>query len=163
MVLQKFDEFSHGAHKADLWRLCVLYIYGGCYLDADLALMKPIDDIIKDCKADFLVPLTEGFLFKRLFNALIITPPGNEHVKQCLLEILKIRDKDLKWYYLLILKVMQKTLGENFDYELKERRVASGYFNLTDAYFIFNHSGERVAIHNPTKQKCSAFEIPDLY
>jgi len=32
-VLQAFDKLIPGAYKADLWRLCVLYIYGGIYLD----------------------------------------------------------------------------------------------------------------------------------
>ena len=28
-VLKKFNKLKLGAHKADLWRYCVLYIYGG--------------------------------------------------------------------------------------------------------------------------------------
>ena len=34
--VDKFNGFKSGAHKADLWRYCVLYIYGGVYIDIDL-------------------------------------------------------------------------------------------------------------------------------
>jgi len=32
-VLFAYDNLIPGAYKADLWRLCVLYIYGGIYMD----------------------------------------------------------------------------------------------------------------------------------
>ena len=32
-VLYSFDQLKPGAYKADLWRYCILYIYGGIYLD----------------------------------------------------------------------------------------------------------------------------------
>jgi mannosyltransferase OCH1-like enzyme len=35
-VLNAYDSLIPGAYKADLWRYCVLYIYGGIYLDIKL-------------------------------------------------------------------------------------------------------------------------------
>lgn len=35
-VLEAYDKLVPGAYKADLWRLCVLYIYGGIYVDIKL-------------------------------------------------------------------------------------------------------------------------------
>lgn len=35
-VVDAFDSLIPGAYKADLWRLCVLYIYGGIYMDIKL-------------------------------------------------------------------------------------------------------------------------------
>jgi len=32
-VLNAYDKLIPGAYKADLWRLCVLYLYGGIYMD----------------------------------------------------------------------------------------------------------------------------------
>ena len=43
-VLNRFDDLK-GAHKADLWRYCVLYIYGGIYLDIKTILVKPLNEI----------------------------------------------------------------------------------------------------------------------
>ena len=36
-VLYAYDKLKPGAYKADLWRYCVLYIYGGIYLDIKFA------------------------------------------------------------------------------------------------------------------------------
>jgi len=36
-VLDAFDSLIPGAYKADLWRLCVLYINGGIYLDIKIS------------------------------------------------------------------------------------------------------------------------------
>jgi len=41
-VLDAYDTLKPGAYKADLWRYCVLYQYGGAYLDIKFK-----------CKADF--------------------------------------------------------------------------------------------------------------
>ena len=35
-VLNAYDTLIPGAYKADLWRLCVLYIHGGIYMDIKL-------------------------------------------------------------------------------------------------------------------------------
>lgn len=43
-VLHKFDELK-GAHKADLFRYCILYIFGGVYLDIKTILIKPLKNI----------------------------------------------------------------------------------------------------------------------
>ena len=37
-----------GAFRADLWRYCVLYKYGGCYIDVMISPLKSLDSIIKD-------------------------------------------------------------------------------------------------------------------
>jgi len=48
-VLNAYDTLIPGAYKADLWRLCVLYIHGGIYMDIKLK-----------CINDFkLIELTE--------------------------------------------------------------------------------------------------------
>ena len=40
-VVNAFDSLIPGAYKADLWRLCVLYLYGGIYQDIKY---QPIND-----------------------------------------------------------------------------------------------------------------------
>ena len=39
---------SFGAAKADIWRYCVLWKYGGIYLDFDASLKAPIDSLPSD-------------------------------------------------------------------------------------------------------------------
>ena len=73
-VLNAYDSLIPGAYKADLWRLCVLYMYGGIYMDIKL-----------NCINGFkLIELTENNHFVKdrlgpltIYNALIVSQKGN--------------------------------------------------------------------------------------
>jgi hypothetical protein len=45
-VYNCYSRINIGASKADFWRYCVLYKYGGVYIDIDSTLLKPIDDLL---------------------------------------------------------------------------------------------------------------------
>ena len=53
-VLFSYNRLKPGAYKADLWRLCVIYEYGGVYSDATQRFKIPIDKII-DTTKDFCI------------------------------------------------------------------------------------------------------------
>lgn len=72
-VLEAYDSLIPGAYKADLWRLCVLFINGGIYMDIKLV-----------CVNGFrLIELTEQNHFVKdrpansIFNTLIASQKGN--------------------------------------------------------------------------------------
>lgn len=58
-IKNNFDEYTYrcylqlnvGAAKADFWRYCVLYIYGGVYLDMDSEIIRPLDELISENEA----------------------------------------------------------------------------------------------------------------
>ena len=41
-VIIGYNKLIPGAYKADLWRLCILYQYGGVYIDASSEILEPI-------------------------------------------------------------------------------------------------------------------------
>lgn len=43
-----YSKLNIGAARADIWRYCMLYKYGGVYLDMDAAILKPLNQLIKD-------------------------------------------------------------------------------------------------------------------
>jgi hypothetical protein len=47
-VANKFINIKSGMYKADLWRLCMLYIYGGVYADVDLVPYIYLNELNKD-------------------------------------------------------------------------------------------------------------------
>ena len=47
-IAKLFTTIVAGPHKADLWRLCKLYLYGGVYADVDLVPHLDIDSLDKD-------------------------------------------------------------------------------------------------------------------
>jgi phosphoglycolate phosphatase-like HAD superfamily hydrolase len=84
-VLFAYDNLVPGAYKADLWRYCVLYVYGGIYLDIKYV-----------CESGFkLFELTDKEYFvldkpnskiglstwvpgkKGIYNGLIVSKPNN--------------------------------------------------------------------------------------
>jgi mannosyltransferase OCH1-like enzyme len=75
-VLDSFDKLIPGAYKADLWRYCILYIYGGIYLDIKF---YPVNNFK-------LINLTNKEYFCRdvalsqsgIYNAIIVSKPKNE-------------------------------------------------------------------------------------
>jgi len=73
-VLDAFNTLIPGAYKADLWRYCILYVYGGIYLD-----------IKYQCVNNFkLIELTDKEYFvtdrpdKSIYNGLMVTMPKND-------------------------------------------------------------------------------------
>lgn len=84
-VLWAFNKLVPGAYKADLWRLCILYKFGGYYLD-----------IKEKCLNGFkLIELSEleHFVYDRpsnhILNALMVCKAENEFLKKCIEEIIK--------------------------------------------------------------------------
>lgn len=81
-VRETFLKFSNGAHKADLLRYALLYIYGGVYLDIKTELIKPLDELITEEDTIYsvisVVPNT-------IYQGIIATPPQ----KQLFLDLIR--------------------------------------------------------------------------
>ena len=45
---QAFDNLIPWAYKADLWRYCVLYLYGGVYADHEVVFIQPLTSIVRN-------------------------------------------------------------------------------------------------------------------
>lgn len=73
-VGELLDLCPKGAYKADLIRLEQLYKYGGIYLDSDVFLYKPIDDLLHE--KIFLSYENDTYVV----NGVIGAEPKNEHI-----------------------------------------------------------------------------------
>jgi mannosyltransferase OCH1-like enzyme len=73
-IANLFKMIPKGMYKADLWRICKLYIHGGVYADVDLVPYLSIDETIKDNYTFYscLDSAENG-----IFQAFIISPPKN--------------------------------------------------------------------------------------
>lgn len=68
-VNDAYDLLVPGAYKADLFRYCLLYIYGGCYFDCKQILLKSLYHIIK---SDDNLLLCKDFIDDGILNAVIL-------------------------------------------------------------------------------------------
>jgi hypothetical protein len=73
-IANLFCTINVGMYKADLWRICKLYIHGGVYADIDLVPHVSVDSLIKK-KYTFYSCLSIDP--NSIFQAFIITPPKN--------------------------------------------------------------------------------------
>jgi mannosyltransferase OCH1-like enzyme len=84
-VLDAYDTLIPGAYKADLWRICVLYIYGGIYIDIKL-----------NCVNGFkLIELTEDNHYVKdiqnpysIYNAFMVCQPNIPFLSEIIYNII---------------------------------------------------------------------------
>lgn len=74
-VLETFCSLRKGAHKADLFRYCYLYKYGGVYIDIKTVLMKNIEDIFN--KEDIQLYTVISQSNYSIHQGVIATVPNN--------------------------------------------------------------------------------------
>jgi hypothetical protein len=86
-VYNVYCKIIPGAYKADLWRYCVLYIYGGVYADIDTICMAGIDSFVSD-DTEFMTTVDlntspyEGC--HNLSNTFILSTPNHPILLGCI-------------------------------------------------------------------------------
>ena len=92
---------GHGAHRADLYRYVKLYVDGGIYLDIKIVPMRPLTEIFQFDWTDKLTWYTAvtpsfhsprtgvGWEAPRIFNGVLITPPRNPIIHECILQAIR--------------------------------------------------------------------------
>jgi mannosyltransferase OCH1-like enzyme len=84
-VLDAYDRLIPGAYKADLWRLCILFINGGIYMDIKFCCVNGFK----------LIELTESEHFVKdrphnsIYNALMVCKKGNVFLYKSIRQIVE--------------------------------------------------------------------------
>lgn len=82
-VLACYDRLQIGAAQADLWRLAVLDVHGGVYLDIDAHAIWPLGDVIGEEVTELYVTTRRG----DLSNYFIASQPGNLNIQRLLAQV----------------------------------------------------------------------------
>jgi hypothetical protein len=103
-IVQTFDRLKKGAHKIDLWRYCILYTYGGVYLDIKTIPLVNLHTLFHAHNTWYTsVSFVNGF-----YQGIIATPKANQILLQCIQQIVTTSNSDLENNYLLITQQMQQ-------------------------------------------------------
>lgn len=107
-----FDFLKDGPIKCDFWRLCVLYKYGGVYIDADIELLSPLDSFVEPT-VDMCVCVIENTDWKKspvhhtiktdksVYNPhLLISIPSNPIIKKCIDKYINLYTDTVPYGYL---------------------------------------------------------------
>lgn len=150
--VDKFNNIKRGAHKADLWRYCLLYLHGGVYVDIDLEMLVPFDSIIDN--ETFIVPYTNTAATRivngnNIYNALIITKPGHPIIYDSIQRIMKTSEEHMRFDYLVnvrrIKTAVKKFLKTNklktMSYPDEKTKILHEYlYKLPFKYAIYDYS-----------------------
>lgn len=80
-IIQRYNSFTKGAHRADLFRYYYLYVNGGFFMDSDAMIYINIDSIVKDY--DF-VSVDSSCHPGTIFQGILGASRNNEIIKRVL-------------------------------------------------------------------------------
>lgn len=119
-----FNYIKDGPIKADFWRMCILYKFGGVYTDIDIKPMIPIKDFI-ETDVTFLTCLSAVGLHESNPHFIISNEPGNIVLKYCINTYIEKYDNKDKYSYWgwSVTAMMRKAINKHFGYVIKEEGV----------------------------------------
>ena len=83
---QAYLKLTDGAAQADLWRLVVLYVHGGVYLDIDATLIWPLSLTLKRYHESLFIRVKKN---TEITNYFLATKPGTELYRQLIATVVK--------------------------------------------------------------------------
>ena len=87
-VIQRYYLLNSGAHRADLWRYCVLWREGGLYMDIKTHLIRPLEDILPIDHNATVLSLINNTIYQGI---LYVPRPGNIVLRECIAHILSTK------------------------------------------------------------------------
>lgn len=76
-----------GAYKADLWRLCILYKFGGFYIDAFVKPYMSLKEMVRNCNTNFISVLDSKLSGSGIHNGFIASVKKHVFLKQGIKDI----------------------------------------------------------------------------
>ena len=117
------------AHKADLWRYCILYERGGIYMDIKMELIEPIEQTLaRTNDAHFSTILS--VIKDTIMQGLIIYVKGHPILKKCIDFIVENHEKIHGENYLIVTQDMHTNIRNHCN-------VAALQEGLTSDVFLF--------------------------
>lgn len=141
-IIQKYNSFKKGAHKADLFRYYYLYVNGGFFMDSDAMLYVDIDNVVKNYN---FVSVNSSCHPGVIFQGILGASPKNEIIKRALYKAYNTEQVTLDSYYHYFCKQLYDIIKENnFGYNIKlyeERRITgnNGDEILDGDTILFKH------------------------
>lgn len=159
-----FVRLSTGAHKADLFRYCIMYILGGIYLDIKVVPFKNLNTIFNHQKSNIMYTVLDHNR-KGIFQGIIASYPKNIFFKELIDDFLNL-DQDFftinmslkfKKYYTFCIKFLN-----NIKNKINSKIKDGEQYYSDQIIYLFQETNRRV--NNETKDRYGGyFNIFDNY
>jgi mannosyltransferase OCH1-like enzyme len=135
-VLYSYDKLNPGAYQADLFRYCVLYIYGGIYLDIKYKCINNFKLIYLTDKEYFVRDRISSNI-KGIYQALLVCYPNNSILLKCINSI--VENVKNNYYGPSALSITGPALMNKYfyDYEI-DKFILS--FDISGIYINYNYT-----------------------
>lgn len=137
-----------GAHKADLWRYCALYVHGGVYADIKTIFLTHLDNIFPSGQ-NFRWYAVMCFTGRCVYNGVLATPPRNP----MLLELIHHCTNNYPKHYMEYVNHFLAVLKKRYNIQKVTNKE---YTDQTSTIRLYH---ERCN----TKKECSLVEKRDRY
>lgn len=154
-VLAAYDALVPGAYKCDLWRLCVLYLYGGVYMDMRYGACVNVDTLLDEDTDYFVV---NDVQVGHVHNALMACVPKHPIMRRYIDRVVKMvseRSYGKSPLHITGPGILGEVLFEHFpalNWRIPERithpelgNLRSINFNLAE-FVHQTHDGRRVGV-----------------
>lgn len=145
-ILEAYHGFKPSAFRSDLFRYCVLYIYGGIYIDTKIDFTVPLKELIVDSKLVFPKTKDKWCNGKGVTNGFIIAPPKNDILLQIIKEIvINYKQRLYKNNNLHVTGpcLIGEILDKNNESAIRDNAVCE--CSEENGVFIFTCNGKKVA------------------
>jgi hypothetical protein len=113
-VLQRFYLLQQGAHRADLFRYCILYIYGGVYLDIKTELLTPVDNIFQYTgNKHFIYTVLSTQNSNTIYQGIIATTPKNPIFLELIKYIVEVDPIHIYQDYIIFVKDFYRVIKKD--------------------------------------------------
>jgi hypothetical protein len=109
-ALRRYHALSTPAHRADIWRYCAVWAFGGVYLDVKTWLIRPLRQIFSAANAAYTV-IPAPPLHRAIYNGILAAPPRDPTVRALLDDIVQGNLTRLNNDYFHVMKQAYKLLS----------------------------------------------------
>lgn len=133
-IVNTYNKIINKAHKADLFRYCLLYEYGGIYLDIKTELLKPINQIITSNYTYTAICGSDDCIYQ----GVIATQKKNPIFPILIEKIINTVEKYSRFPYYTFIRQFYKLIKDNCKISGKIKPgINKNYIDNQDDYYLF--------------------------
>jgi len=167
-IIEKFNSFSKGQHKADLFRYYYLYLNGGIFMDSDAIFEVNIDYTISSYDGVFVKSFMPN---THLFNGFIATYPKNPIIYDALKHAYETEDIILQEHYHYFCEELWRIYNKHNPINTKIYQECNKHHEGYGGSVILDDNGVKIISHYWKSKKipksilthwCYSKKIPDI-